>query len=122
MTQYEYKVVPAPAKAERNRALKGTAQRFAHTLANIMNDQARDGWEYLRADTLPCEERSGLTGKTTVYQNMLVFRRALPTVVEEDLGAAGDAAEDQPHDPATPEEILSSATASLKATDDAQPG
>mgnify|MGYP001804396545 FL=1 len=40
-----------------------------------MNDLAADGWEYLRADTLPAEQREGLMSKTTVYQNVLVFRR-----------------------------------------------
>ena len=44
-------------------------------LTQLMNDLAREGWEYLRADTLPCEERSGLTGKSTTFQNLLVFRR-----------------------------------------------
>ena len=29
------------------------------------------------ADTLPCEERSGLTGSTSTFQNMLVFRREI---------------------------------------------
>ena len=38
---------------------------------------AREGWEYVRADVLPSEERSGLTGRTTVYHNLLVFRRPL---------------------------------------------
>jgi hypothetical protein len=47
-----------------------------------MNDMAREGWEYLRADTLPCEERAGLTGKTTTYQNVLVFRRVVARVAD----------------------------------------
>ena len=29
------------------------------------------------ADALPCDERVGLTGSKTTFQNMLVFRRAL---------------------------------------------
>ena len=40
-----------------------------------MNAMATDGWEFQRAETLPSEERSGLTGTKTVYHNMLVFRR-----------------------------------------------
>ena len=50
---------------------------FANTLEDIMNSYGADGWEYQRTDTLPCEERSGLTGKSTSFQNMLIFRRAL---------------------------------------------
>ena len=73
---YEYKVVPAPIKGQKAKGLKTTADRFANALELVMNEQARAGWDYVRADTLPCEEREGLMGKTTVFQNMLVFRRA----------------------------------------------
>lgn len=78
MTQYEYRVVPAPNRAEKYRGARTTAERFALTVATAMNDLGREGWEYLRADTLPCEERTGLTGRTTNYHVMLVFRRPVP--------------------------------------------
>lgn len=77
MPRYEYKVVPAPKKAGKVKGVKGTEARFAHELATLMNQYGADGWEYQRTDTLPCEERSGLTGRTTVFQNMLVFRRVI---------------------------------------------
>lgn len=77
MTQFEYKVVPAPVRAEKVRGAKTVQDRFAATLAAVMNDLGRDGWEYLRADTLPVEERVGFTGRQTVFQNMLVFRRTV---------------------------------------------
>ena len=77
MLRYEYKVVPAPEQGRRAKGVKGTAGRFAHALETLMNDLGAEGWEYLRCDTLPCEERTGLTGRTTRFQNMLVFRRAL---------------------------------------------
>lgn len=79
---YEYKVVPAPTKGLKARGVKSSADRFAHALQTAMNALGADGWEYQRTDTLPCEEREGLMGKTTVFQNMLVFRRAL-TIAEE---------------------------------------
>ncbi|WP_233193035.1 DUF4177 domain-containing protein [Acidimangrovimonas sediminis] len=82
-TRYEYKVVPAPRRGEKARGAKQTEDRFAHALASLMNRMGRDGWDYLRAETLPCEERSGLTGRTTTFQNMLVFRRVI-----EDEGRA----------------------------------
>lgn len=79
MTQrYEYKVVPAPEKGQKAKGVKGTPARFAFGLTRKLNELAREGWDYLRAETLPCEERTGLTGKTITYQNMLVFRRAVP--------------------------------------------
>lgn len=80
MTRYEYKVIPAPQKGEKARGARSTADRFALALAGAMNRLGQDGWEYLRADTLPCEERVGLTGKATHFQHMLVFRRGLPEV------------------------------------------
>ena len=76
MTGYEYKVIPAPTRGEKARGAKTPADRFALTLTNLMNEMGADGWEYIRADTLPAEERAGLTRKVTVYQNLLVFRRA----------------------------------------------
>lgn len=75
MQTYEYKVIPAPARGEKDRGLKTGAEKFAHALGLAMNELAREGWEYWRAETLPAEERSGLTSKTTVYHNLLVFRR-----------------------------------------------
>lgn len=77
MQRYEYNVVPAPRKGKKARGIKGAEARFAHALAECMNEMAADGWEYLRTDTLPSEERAGITGRATVFQNMLVFRRAV---------------------------------------------
>ncbi|THD82230.1 DUF4177 domain-containing protein [Aliigemmobacter aestuarii] len=82
MQRFEYRVVPAPRKGEKARGAKTTGDRFALALTHLMNEMGADGWEYLRADTLPCEERVGLTGKTTSFQNMLVFRRAQAAAVQ----------------------------------------
>jgi len=84
MAQFEYKVVPAPKRGVKARGVKGTEEQFAHALTLLMNEAAAEGWEYQRTDTLPCEERKGLTGKTTVYQNMLVFRRNLTEAKPQD--------------------------------------
>ena len=80
MPVFEYKVIPAPRRGDKARGANTTADRFAAALSQIMNDLGRDGWDYLRSDTLPCEERVGLTGKATAFQNMLVFRRQLQPV------------------------------------------
>jgi hypothetical protein len=77
MQRYEYRVVPAPRKGEKARGLKTSEERFAHALAQVMNRLGAEGWEYQRADALPCDERVGLTGSKTVFQNVMVFRRAL---------------------------------------------
>ena len=77
MQSYEYKVVPAPTKGIKERGARSVPERFGVALTGLLNGMAREGWEYQRADTLPCEERVGFTGRATTFQNMLVFRRAL---------------------------------------------
>lgn len=75
MTQYSYKVIPAPRRGEKARGVKTTPDRFALAVTQMMNRMAAEGWEYLRADTLPCDERVGLTGSKTTFQALLVFRK-----------------------------------------------
>lgn len=74
--QFEYKLIPAPARADKARGVKPGAARLALTVEAVMNDMAREGWRYLRSDLLPSEERQGLsTRKTTKYHTFLVFQR-----------------------------------------------
>lgn len=82
MLSYEYKVIPAPKKAGKVKGIKGTDLNFAAALAEVMNRMGRAGWEYQRTDTLPCEERQGFTGRTTTFQNMLIFRKIIDEPVE----------------------------------------
>ncbi len=83
MQRIEYKVVPAPARGEKIKGVKATGDRFANTIETTLNEYAADGWSFLRAEILPCEERSGLTGRITSYQNLLVFQR--PTQDADDI-------------------------------------
>jgi len=101
MAKFEYKVVPAPKRGTKAKGLRSTEDRFAHALEDAMNTLGADGWQYLRADILPCEERSGLTGRTTTYQSLLVFCRELAEDAATDEPAAeaeavGDTSEEQP--------------------------
>lgn len=75
MTAFEYRVVPAPKRGVKAKGAKTAEERFAVALAEVMNALGAEGWDYVRSDMLPCEERSGLTGKATVYHTVLVFRR-----------------------------------------------
>ena len=77
MQRFEFKVIPAPKRGEKARGVKTTEERFALALTSLMNQLGAEGWDYVRADALPCDERVGLTGSKTTFQNMLVFRRAL---------------------------------------------
>ncbi|MQQ07609.1 DUF4177 domain-containing protein [Epibacterium sp. SM1979] len=81
MPAFEYKVVPAPAKGTKAKGVKTPEARFANSVEITLNEMAAEGWEYLRAELLPSEERSGLTSSTTNWRNVLIFRRAL---AEED--------------------------------------
>ncbi|RLJ59035.1 uncharacterized protein DUF4177 [Litoreibacter meonggei] len=81
MPTFEYQVVPAPRKGKSVRKIRGNDAKFANTISVLMNEMAAEGWEYQRAETLPCEERQGLTGKTIKYHSMLVFRREIAAEV-----------------------------------------
>ncbi|GEM_PF-1540190 len=77
MSKYEYKVVAAPRKTRSFKGVRRHEDQFAAVLAEAMNDLAGSGWEYLRAESLPCEEKTGLTSRVESYQSVLVFRREI---------------------------------------------
>lgn len=93
---FEYKVVPAPTRGMKAKGLKTQADRFAHALAALMNELAAEGWEYQRTDTLPAEERHGLTSRSTVFQNMLIFRRPAEAAAGSDAAEETNAASESP--------------------------
>lgn len=82
MDAWEYRIEPAPLKGKGAKGIRGRDAKYANALSLVMNELGAQGWEYLRADTLPCEERAGLTSKTIHYVNMLVFRRKIATEAE----------------------------------------
>jgi len=88
--RYSYKVIAAPAKGRKAPGVKGAGARFAHHLEEVINEMAAQGWEYLRADILPSEERQGLTSSHVVYRSVLVFRRpvALAEATPEETAEA----------------------------------
>lgn len=75
MRNFEYMAVPAPTQGTKAKGAKTTEARFALSLTSLLNEMAEEGWEYVRAETLPCDERKGLTRTQTTYQNILIFRR-----------------------------------------------
>ena len=105
MSAYEYKVMPAPARAEKVKGVRAPEARFARSVENLMNAQAAEGWEYLRAETLPSEERKGLGGRTTKWRTVLIFRRAVRESGQED-GGASRAAPGAAPDRAAPAEAM----------------
>jgi len=76
MTHYDYKVIPAPKKVKRVKGVSGPEELFAVTLTDAINEVARQGWEYVRAERLPAETPRGwLRAPVAEEQAVLVFRR-----------------------------------------------
>lgn len=96
MQRFEYRIIPAPRRADKVKGAKTLEERFAATLVQAMNALGAEGWEYLRADTLPCEERTGLTGSKTSYQTLLVFRRPVEAPKAEPVAPMPAAVPDLP--------------------------
>lgn len=89
MQAFEYKVVPAPAKGTKAKGVKTPEARFANSIEILLNEMAAEGWEFQRAELLPSEERSGLTGSSTNWRNVMVFRRALAAEQPAQAPSAG---------------------------------
>lgn len=75
MSAYEYRVIPAPRKGEKAKGLKTPEARMAQAMETRLNALGEDGWEYMRSDVVPMEERAGLTSKNISYHTVLIFRR-----------------------------------------------
>lgn len=76
MATFEYKTICAPRKALKIKGIKDADERYARTLTDVINEQSTDGWEYFRAESLPVDERSGMSRKLTEkYLSLLIFRR-----------------------------------------------
>jgi hypothetical protein len=75
---YEYKCVGAPERPKRQRGVRGRSDRVALAMQEIIAGEAVDGWEYMRTDLVPVEEKAGLFSRThEVHRAVLVFRREL---------------------------------------------
>ena len=76
--EYEYKCIAAPEKARRRKGAKTRTDRVALAIEEILQAECRGGWEYLRADLIPVEEKSGFFSRAQdVHRAILVFRRAV---------------------------------------------
>lgn len=98
MDHFEYTVMPAPDRGSRNKSARTPTERYALALSEAINEMAVEGWEYVRAETLPSDERSGIASRQTLWHHLLIFRR--PLAVEVEVLAQPRAAEPQPVKPA----------------------
>ena len=60
MQRFEYKVIASPRRGVKAKGAKTNRDKFANALSELMNAQAREGWEYQRAESLPSDEKPGL--------------------------------------------------------------
>jgi hypothetical protein len=76
MSYYDYKVVSAPRRSKKAKGVNQPAELFALTLTEAINEHARDGWEYVRAETLPAQAPGGWF-KRAAEENVtvMIFRR-----------------------------------------------
>lgn len=75
---FEYKCVGGPERPKRQRGVRGRSERVALAMQELIGAEAVDGWEYLRTDLVPVEEKAGLFSRTQeVHRAVLIFRREL---------------------------------------------
>lgn len=119
MSQYEYAAVPAPKQVPKVKGLKGAEQRFAHGMTELLNAWAAEGWEFVRAEALGFEEKSGMFGKSgAATTTLMIFRRTL-TVDPALYAEAAPTPEELAHD--LPEPAAKTIAASLPETPVRQP-
>ena len=100
MDQFEYRVVAAPRKSKKVKGAKTAQDRFARTLTDLINEEARLGWEFVSTETLPAEEKSSMLSATKeTFHTVLVFRRFVAssgTVVPKPKMAMAAPVRDEP--------------------------
>jgi hypothetical protein len=112
MTHYDYKVIPAPRKVKRVKGVSGAEELFAVTLTDTINEVARQGWEYVRAERLTAEAPRGwLRPAVAEEQSVLVFRRQREQLGPRLAVARGaEPAMALPTEPAPPSPLIAGAS------------
>lgn len=76
MSYFDYKAIPAPRRSKKARGVREPAELLALTITDTINEQAREGWEFLRAETLSAETPRGLFRRAVEEPvSLLIFRR-----------------------------------------------
>jgi len=74
MERFEYRFEVAPQKSRRYSGMKKSEDAFAHTMMDMVNAVAREGWEFLRLETV---SHKRFMRRGTERREYLVYRRAL---------------------------------------------
>jgi hypothetical protein len=75
MTEYEYRVIPAPAKPVQGKGAVGGGDRFASIFAEMLNDMGREGWLYVRTDTVTERHGRWPFRRRSETRELVVFQR-----------------------------------------------
>jgi hypothetical protein len=63
MSEMEYKTVPLPSEPRKYKGLKDPVDRTSRTMTEILNEEARGGWHFVRIERLEVEVRKGMMRK-----------------------------------------------------------
>lgn len=78
MRNFEYKTVALPRSvAKRRKRRQSEADMIAEQLGKVLNEEATEGWEYVRAETLTTPGQSGLLRQPVpAAYVVLIFKRS----------------------------------------------
>lgn len=100
---YEYRCVGAPERGKKRRGRMSRSDCVAQAMAELIAAEAADGWEYLRTDLVPVEEKPGWFGRAQeVHRGVMVFRRPLPGSMAQAFDDHGDVRFEQQMDSLDP--------------------
>lgn len=93
MAELDYKTIAAPRRLKRVKGVKPGEELLAYTISEIIEEQAAEGWRYLRADRFVVEEKAGFfSGPKTIERTVMVFTRERRRTMK-----AASQAQSQPH-------------------------
>ncbi|MGB0505567.1 MAG: hypothetical protein ACPGGK_05170 [Pikeienuella sp.] len=79
MPDFEYKTVAAPRRIKKVKGVKGRGESLAAMIEAIIQDESAGGWDYLRTDIFPVDEKPGwFSSRAEVHKGVMVFRRGVP--------------------------------------------
>ncbi len=75
MSSFEYRSVPAPERCLRLGKVERGEDRFCLTFDEVLNQQAAEGWEFVRIEALPSRSGFWPFRHRLRTRHLLIFRR-----------------------------------------------
>ena len=76
MGDIEYKTVPLPSEPRKFKGLRSPIDRASRTLTEILNEEAKGGWAFVRAERMELEVRKGMLRRMDdIDVTLLIFSR-----------------------------------------------